>query len=241
MWTSTLPTTGTEIAAIASIFPGNWLEIENILGVEHYTFTSPLVGRHKPWKLPSILTAATSGISGIVPTEGLSGVLAFDTTIGQLCRYDEGTGWVYVNKWTLPCASVYLSTDAGDQNIPPSGGDIPFDVVEFERGTCYNLQQKKFTCVAAGYYWFNVSLSMVGIGGVAVYIRFVRTQGETVTGVHTMTEVLKSNNRTTVTRSLIINMNNNENMHIQIAHNRSTAIIVESGQTRTYMGMVRLS
>ena len=154
-WQKTLPTSSTYIISIPGIFQGNWTECENTLGVQHYTYTSTLSGRHKPGITGALYANTTTNINALSAT-AQSGALAWDTTLGALKRFhgvaNAGT-WKQVNLDNLPIVDVYM---AGDQTVA-SAATVTYTAIKLDTETkdvmgSFNTTTYKFISPTAGYY-----------------------------------------------------------------------------------------
>lgn len=95
-WNKVYPLTTTSVSGSAAPDPNsgirnNWAALESWWDVEHTTFTSAGSGGHTFGKFGVMLTATNSAILAL--TLPGTGAIGYDTTNGQLLRYD-GTNWV---------------------------------------------------------------------------------------------------------------------------------------------------
>jgi len=242
-WNSTIPTTATNIIDIPILFPANWQAFENILGLEHYTFSYSTSGRHLPGRTCVLSSGATSGISGISPA-GNNGATAFDEYLGQFRLYTAGE-WTYVS--SLPQTSIKAWNGGADQNIPPSGAVVRYDVAQdylqnWGGVSEFNETTYVFTPSGDGYFLLETQLCIIGIGGIVVTTKFVHTNADDEQlNLLTSSYMLGDNNRTTVRNHGILPMSAGDKFYVFVSHNRTMNIVIDAGQERTFLKIKRLS
>jgi hypothetical protein len=152
-WNKTVPTSATYIVDIPDIFQNNWDVLEDIQGVQHYTYTSSLSGRHKPGLTPILAVSGTSEINSLSATAE-SGALAWDTDLGVLKRFtgpiDAGT-WQQVNLDEMPLVDAYRS---GDQTLAQMATytTVQLNAENFDVLSSFNTSTYRFTAPTTGYY-----------------------------------------------------------------------------------------
>lgn len=152
VWSTAVPISATYIINIPSTFTTNYGQMEDWYGVQHYTYSSSLSGRHKPGITPFLYVNSTGNITGL--TNPGSGALAFDITLGVLKRYDGvASAWKQVNLDPISCVDVYLTSD---QTVASAAvgtyTTITFDSETTDVLNNWNSSTYKFTAPIAGYY-----------------------------------------------------------------------------------------
>jgi hypothetical protein len=168
-WSKTVPVTGSYIIDIPSIFGNNWNALESILGVEHYTFTNVLSGRHCPGILPVMGALATSAITAVsLPA---TGALYQDTTLGVHKVYN-GSTWQQINLLPHSQVSVFPYSDylvtAGTTAI------LPFNTEVFDTLNEYNTSSYTFIAKAAGFYCIHILGDFAPIGGIRINLQIAQ-------------------------------------------------------------------
>jgi hypothetical protein len=162
-WSKTVPTTGSFIVDISSIYVGNWTAIEDMSALEHNGLTVVLSGRHKPGILPVITSTTTSGITAI--TDPSTGAMAQDTVLG-VSNVFTGATWQQINLLNHSEVIAYRSTDylitAGTTGL------IPFDTESIDNLDEYNNTTYTFIAKAAGFYFIRAQASFTAIGAIAI-------------------------------------------------------------------------
>ena len=240
MWRSTVPTTGTHILDISTIFPENWDAIEQILGEEHYIFSNELSGRHISGKTAVLCSDALTGISGIsgVTPPG-SGAMGFDTTSGSLMAYLNST-WVWVVSFPQTAIKAYIG--GGDQSIPPSGALVKFNTEINDDINEYNTATYTFTPAANGFFLIDARVSILTVGGVIVYTEVIHNDSsDNQKNSLISTYRTADSNRLSIANKTIIEAVAGDKIYVNITHNRIGNIIVEAGLDRSVLIIKRLS
>lgn len=163
-WDTQKPNTANTIAEIPTICQDNFDCIEDIIGIEHYTFTTTgTSGVHKAGTVGAIFIDASSGIAAL--TNPPWGAMAFDKTENQLVYYDGATrDWIGIGStdtdWSF--ASVALSSDLDIG----AGSVLLFDQIVFDTREEYDPSTGRFTARASGYYLVNTQIGNIASGDV---------------------------------------------------------------------------
>ncbi len=89
-WNKTIPTSGSLVASLSSIFEDNWSATDSVLSKEHNSLSTSISGRHLAGKSGILFKGTSAEIAAITSPE--TGALAQDTDKGQIYRY-TGTAW----------------------------------------------------------------------------------------------------------------------------------------------------
>lgn len=236
MWQKTVPTTGTNILDIATIFPGNWEAFEEILSEGHYLFSSSLSGRHIAGRTAVLCSAPTTGITAIIPPA--CGALGFDETLGSLMAYLDSS-WTWVATWPQTHIKAYIGSD---QSIPSSGSPVEFDTEIEDDLVEWNATTFKFIPLRDGFFLIDAVMSIIAIGGISVTSAIVHNDS---TGNRKnyidMVYKLISPDRTSLRNCAIVEAEAGDQIYINIIHNRIVNIIIEGGIDRSLLMIKRLS
>lgn len=170
VWAKTYPLSSTIGSGSTEQIRDNWEALEDWWDVNHSTFTSASSGHHTAGSVGVLLSASTATIEA-VPTPG-TGAIAYDTTIGQLVRYN-GTAWI---PFTSPSYSRVRKFLLGSQSVPATAWTIlqttaTLSAGEYDTLSEFSTSTWKFTVKNTGYYLvrgslrFNASTGcLMGIG-----------------------------------------------------------------------------
>jgi len=110
-WNAALPTTGSKMVDTATIYPDNWVAIEEWVDLEHYNFSEANSGRHAQGEV-AVMSASTTTVvtsATILSSTPGSGAVAWSTDRGHLLYYLAS--WSEAPKTYQECdANVYLKT-----------------------------------------------------------------------------------------------------------------------------------
>lgn len=236
-WNKTIPVTGSYIIDIPTIFGDNWNAIESILGIEHYTFTNSLAGRHKPGIAPIMGSTTTAAITAI--SSPATGALYQDTTLGLHKVYD-GSVWQQINLLAHSQVSAYRNADyivtAGTTAV------IPFDTEQFDTINEYDSSSYIFTAKAAGFYYIRFATSFTAVGGIEVAIQIAQynTSDQLITTVTSLKYTLSGDELSMGTTGLL-SLSAGDKVKVWTWHNQATSIILEGGLDRNFLNIYRLS
>lgn len=238
-WNKTIPTTGSYIVDIPDIFVPNWYAIEDILGEEHYDFTSALSGRHKPGLLAAIYTGPTCAITAI--DSPVSGSLAFDETEACLRVFDSTDSWLLSSQW--PSTRVLVSLSADQAIVTDTNTVIEFDIEEEDvLGEFDNSSSFSFSPCADGFFIVTSCISFIGAGGTSLtYTLYQDNSTDVNKNKIAHSTVLMDSNRRTFRTSSIVYATAGDKIYFKVAHNRGTDCTVEGGSDRTLFKVQRLS
>lgn len=236
-WNKTVPVTGSYIVDIPSIFGNNWNALEDILGVEHYTFTSALSGRHYPGILPVMGTSATSDIAAVsLPA---TGALYQDITLGLHKVYD-GSAWQQINLLAHSQVSAYRNADylvtTGTTAV------IPFDTEQFDILSEYSTSSYTFIAKAAGFYYIRLAVSFTTIGGIGINIQIAQyNASDQLINMSTSSKYTLSSDELSTGTTAILSLAVGDKIKILTWHNAATSIVLEGGSDRNLLNVYRLS
>lgn len=93
-WNKSLPTTGSKMVDTATIYPDNWVAIEEWVDTDHYTFTNSLSGKHRQGETAVMSAATTSVVTSatLLSSNSGSGAIGWSTDRGHLLLFLSG-GW----------------------------------------------------------------------------------------------------------------------------------------------------
>jgi len=163
-WDTQKPNTANTIAEIPAICQDNFDCIEDIIGVEHYTFTTTgTSGVHKAGAVGAVFIDASSGIAAL--TNPPSGAMAFDKSLNQLVYYDGATNdWIGIGStatdWSFVSVALSSDLDIG------AGGTLLFDQIVYDTREEYDPSTGRFTAKASGYYLVNAQIGNIASGDV---------------------------------------------------------------------------
>lgn len=183
-WNKALPTTGSEMVDTATIYPDNWVAIEEWLDTDHYTFTNSLSGKHRQGET-AVMSASTTAVitsaTTLSSTSG-SGAIGWSTDRGHLLFFLSG-GWGELPKTYQECdVASYMKT------VSPSSFTVNSGVLVFDQedNDPYSLFSSSgyFTSSRTGKYLVTASLCFNQTAKesgqtVSLYVQSVR--GSTVT------------------------------------------------------------
>lgn len=240
VWQKSLPTSGTEVINIPTIFGGNWAAIENILGVEHYTFTSSLSGRHKPGIGGYMYSGATSAIAAL--SSPATGSIAFDTTLGVAKRYD-GSAWVQMNLDPMSRVSTYRT---GDQTVPTSITTIVgfnTETLGYDTLNEFSITTSKFSSIATGYYLIMGSFTLTcAEGGVECLMRIQHDDSSNVSlnRVHGYKYSL-STDAFNMVLLVVLSLAVGDKIYCTLTHDYSSTIVINGGADKTFLKIYKIS
>jgi hypothetical protein len=236
-WSKTVPVTGSYIVDIPTIYGDNWNAIENILGVEHYTFTDVLSGRHKPGITPAMGSAATSAITAV--TLPATGALYQDTTLGMHKVYD-GSTWQQINLLAHSQVSAYRNTDylvtTGTTAV------IPFDTEQFDTLSEYDASSYVFVAKTAGFYYVRLVASFTAIGGIEIGVQIAQyNSSDALINNSTYLKYTLSADEISTGTTVLFSLSAGDKIKTWVWHNRTTSIVLEGGSDRNFIHIYRLS
>lgn len=159
-WNKTYPKGSNQLKEVPQVTQDNWPAIENILGVEHKTFTDPSSGEHILGVAGIVFEGTTAGVSAL--TGMGSGAMVFDTTLGILQRYD-GSAWKRITQDYHSRVRAYKSTTMA-LTAGASAALVIFDTENYDTLSEYNNTTGIFTAATSGYY---LAISSVGVSAAA--------------------------------------------------------------------------
>lgn len=240
-WDKTVPTSATHIVSIPSIFQGNWTVCENMQGVQHYTYTSSLSGRHKPGITPFLYVNTTSNIATGAPQ---SGAMAYDTTLGLLKRYD-GSAWAQVNLDPMGNALAYRS---GNQVIASAATEDTYTTIQYNAElkdpmSAFNTSTYRFVAPVSGHYLINPRVVATATEGgilfrLAVSVLTSANLGVVTSVIHQYT---LSTDSIVLGIPLIFYMGATNYLQVGINHNSSDSQVVEGGSDFTVLKVYKVS
>lgn len=239
-WNKNLPTSGSEIISIPTIFGDNWAEIENILGVGHYTFTSSLSGRHKPGIGGYVHSTTTSGITAL--SNPATGSIAFDTTLGITKRFD-GSAWVQMNLDPMSRVSVYRT---GDQTIPTGITTVVgfnTETLGYDTLNEFNTTTSKFIATSASYYLIMGSFTLTcAEGGVECLMRIQHDDSSNVSlnRVHSYKYSLSTDSFNMVLLTML-SLAVGDKIYCTLTHDYSSTIVINGGADKTFLKIYKAS
>lgn len=235
-WNKTIPTTGSYVVDIPTIFGDNWDAIEDITGVQHYTFTDSLSGRHKPGLTPIMSSAATSSITGT--TSPSTGAIAQDSDKGIHYIYD-GNSWEQIN--LLAHSRVIAYRNADYTITAGTTGLIPFDTESIDQLDEYNNTTYTFVAKTAGFYYIRAHASFTALGTIEVEIIVEHYNSSDILQAMPVTY----RNALSVDEfhhgiTLILSLASGDKIQVKVTHNRATGIVLEGGSDRNYLNIYRI-
>lgn len=235
-WNATVPTTGSLIVDISSIHTQNWTAIEDFFGREHYTFTSPLSGRHSPGIVGALYSGTTAAITGI--SSPASGALAFDTTLGVMKTYGVlGAQWDQFNM--LPYGRVIAYQSADHAMAALSDYNVIFDTETIDSLSEHSSSPySKFNPKAAGYYLIHINLQVQPVSYVVdslvtLYLYYGSS------GVLFNKYSILSADAFVINRSAILYLSPSDITYFSLYS--SAAAAVKGGSTLSYLNIYRMS
>jgi len=243
VWNKTVPTSATYIINIPGVFHPNWTLCEDIKGVQHYTYTSSLSGRHKPGITGIIYANTTSNIAGL--TSPQSGALAYDTTLGLLKRYN-GSAWVQANLDPMAHTLAYRN---GDQTIGKTDDPTVFTLLEYNTETkdplgCFSTFLSRFTPKTNGYYLIVPRVVVTPTAGgilfrIAASIKI--TGASTTVGSSIFYQYCLSTDSLRLGEPLVFYIETTQYLEIGINHDSETSQVVEGGSDFTTLSIYKIS
>lgn len=238
MWDATKPTSSTNIIDIPSVFTSNYIEMENILGVEHYTMTSAASGRHKPGVTGWLSATTTSGITAI--SSPLTGALTLDTTIGTLKRYDATVGWTQMN--LDPITRVLAYRNADYTITVGTSATIPFDTETIDTLSEFSTSTYTFQASATGYYMISTNINITPAANVDINLGLVQTNSASAQKYQsTITRIAPSIDEISIGHTWIVNTSANDKIYLVIYHSHTASMVLEGGADKSYLKIYRIS
>lgn len=241
-WDKSVPTSATSIASIPSIFQANWTVCENIQGVQHYTYTSSLSGRHKPGITPFLYANSTTNINNLTAMQ--SGAIAYDTTIGLLKRYD-GSAWVQVNLDPMGHALVYRN---GDQTITSAAADDVYTAIQYNTESAdplsaFNTSTYKFVAPTNGYYAVFPRVVVTPTEGGTLFRcpTVVSTSADVLVSLSIVYQYSLSTDSIVLGVPLLFYMGATNYLQVGINHDNTVSQVVEGGSDLTSLKIYKIS
>lgn len=163
-WRANKPDASNKINEVPELCQDNFDAIEDIIGVEHYTFTDgTLSGHHRATSIGTI-TIATA--SGDFPSTPPTGALAYgwgsmgSTYSGMLFHY-TGSAWdrISEDQWSrvraYPTNTITITGGAGSSAVTAAFGTESYDTLSE-----YNTSTGLFTALASGSYGIVASIGL---------------------------------------------------------------------------------
>lgn len=243
VWNKTVPTSSTYIIDIPSIFQANYTEAEDIMGVEHYTYSSALSGRHKPGILEAVYVGTTVQIAAL--TGCMDGAISLDSTLGAMKIYNgAASAWKQLNLDPYPIVDVYRT---GDQTVASAAAGtyvgIIFNTEIVDSMSAFNSTLGKFVSPASGYYLIRSQVSFTGSeGGVGIRIAcLLYNSGGTLQYSPIAYYSTLDTSPVTLEASLLLSIPKDSYIIMSIWHDSTSSQTIDGGQDCTWLKIYKLS
>lgn len=130
-----------------------------------------------------------------------------------------------------PKFSVYLATSSSNTDFT-SGGNVPFDTIDFNVGSCVAISSNvaTFTAPITGYYQFNLMVSFGNIGAASYYSTYLVKNGESAGNVtYRLIESPATGIYQTGSTSALLYLTANQTVNPTIAINGDSSVQVRLG------------
>ena len=237
-WNKNLPASSSNIIDIPIIFSDNWLAIQVIFGIEHYSLTVPLSGKHQPGKTGIIYSGTTSAISAISSPE--SGALAWDTTLGVTKRY-TGSTWEIVENFNTTRIQAYRT---GDTTIAASSASaVPYNSETKDELSEWDSASYIFTAKSAGTYWIRADVLVTpDSGGNLIQLAIQHLDVSSTLKYQIESRVYSlSTDDLSIREAAILTIATGEKIRFNIEHDGTDTMTIKGGSTNTFMSIHRMS